>query len=173
MPFTHQTGAYNVQATLYAWARAQIIVNQPPLVSSVSILLQFPEGGIITPSWSFHMLTMEESPIVYQGGHVGDNQTGDRLFGIMEINCWVSRSTVGWMGQLNQMRDAVTKAVASLRATGSAILVRDFYADASAPAALTYKINIDRVEERGTATDPNPDIERKRLLLFFNWVERA
>ena len=71
------------------------------------------------------------------------------------------------------MQDALTKAVISLRSTGSALIIKDFYTNAAAPGNVSYRIVIDRVEARTPPYDPNPDIERRRMLLYFSWIERA
>jgi len=175
MAFTHDTGLYNVSASLFTWLNEQIAANKPPTVNTVKIVTEWPIDPVDTPCWSFHMLGVNPSPSQYQGGNVGGGLHGDMKHGIAEISCWVTRSdsNTGWRKQLRQMCDTVTKAIASLRASGSAIIIKDFYTSDTAPQDTAYKLVIERVEMRMPPVDPNPAIVRRRILVYFTWVERA
>lgn len=172
MPFSHTTGLFNVKATLYAWLNERLIANQPPLLAGVTFVRDFPDDAIRPPCWSVQWLGADGLS-GYLGGALDGGLYGDPRSGMVEISCWVTRRNEGWRAQLAQMEDAVTKAVMTLRATGSAIVIKDFYTSATAPQDTTYRIVLDRIEERTPPTDPNPEIERRRLLLYFNWLERA
>jgi hypothetical protein len=163
MPFSHDTGTYNVYGTLVAWLQEQLNTNRPPLVSSVRLNLDHPQQPIDPPEWSVHFRN-DTSEITLQGKNPGEWNNG-----MMEVNCWVSRKTTNWRGQLNQMADAVTKAVAGT----AAVIIQDFYTSSTAPTDLPNKIDMDRAEVRGHTPDPNPDIERTRIIIFFRWVERS
>ncbi len=173
MAFSHTYGIYNVEGTLVAWLTEQLNANKPSGMSSVRLNLNHPEQALTPPEWSAHFLSYDSDVSGVQGGHVGGGQYGGRMFGILEVNCWVSRKETAWRQTLNQMQDAVLKAVTALRATGSGVIIRDFYNSASAPPTLAGIIHIDRAEVVTTAPDPNPDIERRRILIYFNWTERA
>ncbi len=169
MTFDHDTGLYNVEGSLVAWLQVQLTTNRPPLITTVRLNLNAPEQVINPPEWSVHFLGYTESDQTYTGGQVGDSLKGNIVYGLMEVNCWVSRQDTNWRAQLNQMMDAVTKAVKST----TAVIVRDFYASSSAPPTLNYRIVLDGAEIRNPPVDPNPDIERRRVLIRFFWVERA
>ena len=172
MSFSHTLGAYNIEGTLRAWALAQITANRPPLVTTVSVIMDREEQPLTPPCWSVDFLG-GDSDRPYQGGNVEGGLHGHARWGLMEISCWVSRSLPGWRGQLAQMQDAVTKAVATVMASGGAVVVKDFYTSANTPASLTHRTSINREDVQSTAPDPNPDIERRRIIISYSWVERA
>jgi hypothetical protein len=172
MAFKHTTGMYNVRASLYAWLNVQVTANKPDVLSTATLQVEFPDEGIRPPCWSVHWYGAD-STTPYMGGITDGGLYGDVRHGIVEVSCWVTRRDENWRVQLAQMEDAVTKAVMTLRSTGSSITIKDFYASATAPADTSYRIVIDRIEERTPPTDPNPEIERRRLILYFNWLERA
>jgi hypothetical protein len=173
MPFTHVTGEYNVESTLRNWLYVQITDNRPPLVSATRINFDFPEKPIVPPCWSVHFLDVTPGRPL-QGDYVGDNQHGRQMFGLAEVSAWVTRqANPGWRGQLAQMVDAVTKAVHSVQSVGGNVIIKDFYTSTSAPANVTYRITIEGCEVRTPPTDPNPDFERRRILIPYFWVERA
>ena len=168
------TGLYNVQSTLFAWMYSQLLVFKPSLISTVQFVIEWPEEKIVTPLWSMIILGVDSGP-GFQGSHVGSGQHGDMRFGIAQVDCWVSRdpyTNPSWVAQLAQMQDTVTKAVHTLQATGSGLIIKDFYTDAQAPSNTNYRLTITGVERRQPPVDPNPSIERKRILLTFQWVER-
>lgn len=175
MTFSHTTGQYNVLGTLYAWLQGALTGNKPPLLSSVTLVVENPQdpmGNATLPCYSVHYLGADTGPSPYQGGRVDDG-SGEQKFGIVEVNAWATRRDANWRAQLVQMQDALTKAVVSLRSTGSALIIKDFYTNAAAPSNVSYRIVIDRVEARTPPYDQNPDIERRRMLLYFSWIERA
>ena len=164
MTWKHDTGIYNVEASLVAWLVAQITTNTPPLVSTIRVNLSMPERPLNPPEWSIHFLGYGSD----EGGLEG-KRPGVWRYGIAEVNCWVTRADTNWRGQLNQMVDAVTEAVAGEHS----VIIRDFYTSDSAPAATNYRMTLTRAELRWPPTDPNPDIERRRILIYFQWVERG
>lgn len=172
MVFSHTTGVYNVEASLMAWLNERLTANIPPLVSTVVLTMAVPETPLNCPMWSAHFLGYDESPTPYQGRSTSGTTHGARMHGLIEVSCWVSRQNVQWRGQLAQMIDVVVASVTDARATGSAVIVKDFYTSTTAPANTTYHITLEDVEVRTPPTDPNPDIERKRILISFTWVER-
>lgn len=164
MTFAHTTGVYNVEASLVAWLTGYIAANIPPLLSAVHVNLNAPEQPLAPPEWSIHFLGYGGNEAGMEGKHPGTWR-----YGIMEVSAWVSRSDDNWRGQMNQMVDVVTKAVVNTHS----VIIRDFYTNATTPTATAYRITIDRPEQRMPPVDPNPDIERRRVLVFFQWVERA
>jgi hypothetical protein len=170
----YDTGIYNVQGTLFAWLNAGLITNKPPLISSVVFTIEWPEQPLTAPQWSAIITNIDSDERGFQGSHVGGSEHGNMRFGIMQVDCWTTREgNEGWAAQLAQMQDAVARTVATLRGQGSALVIKDFYTDAAAPADTNAKITVNRMERAQAPNDPNPDIERKLVRLFFQWVERA
>ncbi|MFA6044752.1 MAG: hypothetical protein WC718_07195 [Phycisphaerales bacterium] len=168
----HDTGVYNVEGSVTAWMAGQLLGTLPPLALTATVNVNHPEQALAPPQWSIHHLPAGSDVVGFQGGNVDGGKKGRRRFGIAEVNCWTSRSATSWRAQLAQMGDAVTRAVINLLATGGSIPIYDFYTSAGAPAALTYRIVIERAEEMAVTPDPNPDIERKRILVYYHWTER-
>ena len=170
---TFDTGLYNVQSTLFAWLYEQLIAFKSPSVASVTAVIEWPQGKIITPSWSMIILGVDSGG-GYEGSNVGGGQHGDMRFGMMQVDCWVARDeNATWVKQLAQMQDAVTKAVHTVQAKGSGLVIKDWYTNGQTPADTAYRLTITGIERRQPPVDPNPSIERKRILLTFQWVERV
>lgn len=173
MTLDHDTGWYNVQGTLNAWLAAQLAANRPASTPNAALIFDHPEQPLVPPCWSVHHLGTNPDAAGIQGGHVGNGQVGRVRYGILEVSCWVTRRDAAWRKQLAQLQDALTVALADLQKTGSGLAIRDFYASEHQPAALAYRIMIDRAEGRMPPTDPNPDIERRRVLVYYHWTERT
>jgi len=165
------TGLYNVQSTLFAWMYAQLIAFKPASIDAVRFQIEWPEEAITAPLWSMIILSVD-SGSGFQGNHVSGNQRGGLRYGISQIDCWVTRRNDNWVQQLAQMQDAVSKAVHTLQAKGSALVIYDFYTNVQAPIKTSYRMTITGLSRHQPPTDPNPDIDRKRMLLNFQWVER-
>jgi hypothetical protein len=172
MPFQHQTGVYNVQSSLIAWLNAQLNSDPPPTTGPLTLVIDHPDEPVRLPQVSIHFLRIDPDPVPVLGQQVGGG-TGLRRFGAAEIDCWVSRQEAHWRAQLLQMQDRITQMVLGLRAAGSSIPIYDFYADPAEPPLVAARIFIGTVEQRRPPFDPNPAVERKRLVLHFWWVERG
>jgi len=169
----HDTGVYNVEGTLRAWLMAGLLANTPSSVSEVRLNLDMPEQPLNPPEWSVHFRVSRLSES-FQGSHVGSNQHGEIRYGTMEVNCWVSReNNPAWRKQLAQMRDAVSKSVQQLRATGSGLKVYDFYANENTPSQIAQLIKLLTITEAAVPADPNPDIQRARFLIDYLWTEKV
>ncbi len=174
MTFSHSSGSYNVEATLMAWLYEQLIAYKPPLVTTVFMAGEFPEKAVQCPVWSVHFTTAEsDEGGGYQGGHVDTGKHGTMMYGIMEVGCWVSRANDNWRAQKAQMVDVVTYALNTLLGTGAAVIIHDWYTSSDAPPETSYKVSIRSWSLRPPPVDPNPDIERERVLVFYQWVERV
>lgn len=172
MPFALTTGQYNVKATLYAWLAVQIAAYKPDGITTALVVVDFPEQPLTAPVWSLSWLgTIPDAP--YQGGNVGSGQYGGAHTGMLEINCWVTLRMTNWSGLLDQMSDTLLKAVAANKANGSAVVIRDFYTSATAPAETAYRVTLGELDARTPPYDPNPDIKRRRFILPVRWIVRG
>jgi hypothetical protein len=170
---THDTGFYNVVATINNWLNEKLIVNKPPTLSAATLVFVRPEILLRAPGWSVHYLSVDDDVTPFHGGITSGGTRGRRRFGLLEISCWVTRRAVNWQQQLLQMQDAVTLSVTQQLSSGAAIVIQDYYTLASQPPDTAYRVTLTEIETREPPTDPNPDIERKRLLISFYWVERT
>ena len=173
MPFTHDTGVYNVQSSLTAWLQTQLTANVPPATGALTLNLNYPDQPLVPPTVSVTFLGGDADPMTYHGGVVGATLRGGRRWGLMSIDCWVSTTHSDWRAELMQMQDSITKAFMTLLATGGSIPIYDFYTSSAAPATVAYRVFIGWVRESETAPDPNPAIKRKHLMVQYNWIERA
>lgn len=173
MPFDHETGLYNIQSSLIAWLNTQINTTPPPATGPLALVIDHPDQPVRLPELSITFLRVDPDPVPVLGQQIGGGLVGVRRFGAAEIDCWVSRHEAHWRAQLLQMQDLITQIVLGQRAAGSSIPVYDFYADPDAPPLVNARIFIGTVEQRRPPFDPNPAVERKRLVIHYWWVERA
>lgn len=174
MTFSHTTGTYNVHATLVSWVASIYATAVPAVGVALAILLDHPTTPIDPPCVSVHFLGDDSDPSMRFGGmNVGGGLHGVGRFGLLEVDLWASRSAQNWRAQLRQLHDALSKGVISLHSSGGAMPIKDFYTTATSPADTAYLVRIDGIEERGSLPDPNSDIQRKRLILTYSWVERV
>jgi len=50
MPFSHDTGIYNVQSSLVAWLQAQINADPPPPLDALILVLDHPDQPVHLPA---------------------------------------------------------------------------------------------------------------------------
>jgi hypothetical protein len=173
MPFSHDTGIYNVQGSLVAWLQAQINASPPPATGPLILVLDHPDQPVHLPGVSVHFLGIEPDPQPVLGSQIGGGQVGLRRFGQMEIDGWASRQDANWRAQLLQMQDVITLAVRTQRAAVSSLPVYDFYTNAAAPSVLPYRVFIGDVTSQHPPAVANPAVERTRIVIRFWWVERG
>ena len=164
MPFSHSTGLHNIQATLFAWLRAALTSNPPPAVPQVQLALDHPASTLAAPLWSAHVSGTANSTSFYDA---------TQRFGLLEVNCWVTRSDPGWRAQLAQMLDAVTLAAQTLLSEGGGLAIKDFYSDPAAPPDTNARLSVTRIEQPPTPHDSTANLVHGRVVLHFHWFERA
>lgn len=174
MTFSHTTGIYNVHATLVAWLQGVYSTPAPAVGSAITINLDHPTQPIVAPDISAYFLSILDDPnMQFQGSHTGSGTHGRGKFGLLEVDLWVSRAAANWRAQLIQLYDLLSRAVINLHSTGGAVTVKDFYTNSSTPADTSYLVRIEGIEESEAAHDPNPQLERKRVIVTYSWVERV
>jgi len=173
MPFSHDTGVYNVQSSLGAWLQAQIAASPPPATGPLTLVLDHPDQPVHLPGMSVHFLEIDPDPQPELGSHIGVGQVVQRRAGQMESDGGAARQASNWRAQLMQMQDVITRAVRTQRAAGSSLPVYDFYTSAAAPSVLAYRIFIGDVTAQRPPAAANPSIERARIVIRFWWVERG
>lgn len=168
MAALHVTNTLNVEATLNQWIMDKLnALNKPSWLASFTFRFDAPETAMVLPAFSVYHLPVDSRKIV-QGDYVGTGK-GAQSVSLMDLSCWVSRSNINWSAQLRTMRAFVDQVFAG----NSIIQLVDYLTDPANPAAVSYKVEVERVEWDTVVDDPNPDIERARALVRYRWIQRS
>lgn len=174
MPTLTAATRYHVEATLNAWLNTTIsAITRPTWLSTLpSFAFNAEETtAAITAGQPCFAVTHIPAGMLndIQGRVVGDGLQGRRALGIMEVSCYVTRSAnPSWNAVLRTMRDLVETAATSTRT----VTISD-YSTPGVPTATAYKIDIMDVTETPTETDPNPAIQRARVLIRYQFIYRS
>lgn len=126
------------------------------------------EVDLPTPSFSVHFIPITTADEI-QGRNAG-GLSGMHSYGLMEVNCWVSRGgNPDYLAQLNTMVAMVQDAVIRY----PVVVIKDYLSNPMSPSTTEYKINMGNIEVTPTEHDPNVDLERRRLLCRFDWWQRV
>lgn len=172
MTAIHPASSFNAEASLNAWIAAALQAFSLPLwVSTLPpIIYDFPEVSATIPCFSAIHIPVGADP-AYQGRSVGGTDKGERVTAIMEVSCWVSRTKAptAWYPLLMFMRDAVLSAATAQRV----VVISDYLSSLTAPPLTLYKITLDRALKVPVEHDPNPAVERERILIDYSYIYRA
>lgn len=158
------TAAYNVEATLNAWLQTGLLaLSRPSFLPAFGLVFVMPDAGISPPAVS----------VAHQGlrhARTFNGVQAMRAGGLMDISVWVSRGgNARWLAQLMTLQSMVTQ----VRNNATSVVVQDYLTDPANPTATTYKIDLYDLEPVTVTQDPNPDIERRRMLLRYQWYVRS
>jgi hypothetical protein len=165
MTTLHVTNPLNVEATLNQWFSANMsAITRPSWLTfaAQAVVFNVPETGIATPCFSVNHI-----PVGQYVQHMG-KQPGDRAVGLMEVNAWVSRRVTHWNAQIKTMDGMVRKVFCDF----AAVQLVDYLTDPNTPTAQPYKVNLMGLESVPVMPDPNPDIERRRFLIRYQWTQQ-
>lgn len=163
-----ETSRFNVEATLNSWLLTTVNdYDKPTWMGDISFVFDMPDTELPTPAISLHHIPIDTEPR-WQGNNVGTGN-GYRASAFMEINLWVSKTNPNWMAQLRTMQSMVEHAAINK----VVVMVRDYYSNPVSPTLMGYKVNIGALTGRETQPDKNPNIERRRLLLLYDWIIRV
>lgn len=170
MTTIQQTSVYNVETSINAYMRAQLAtVTRPAWLTTMPGIVSLPiESAASLPGFSFHHLPVGMYDR-WQGRAVDGGYKGQKAVQIFEVDCWVSRSNRDWQAQLRTMKDMALTVLNS----AAEVVIRNYAADQSSPAATSYLVRWSDVSMPQTAPDDNPDIERARILATYSWVYRS
>lgn len=167
-----QAISFNVEASLNEWMRAALTAFTLPswIASLPPIVYDFPQVSASIPCFSISHLPVDIDSN-FQGKNIGGGDKGGRATGILDISCWVSRSKApsSWYPILMTLRDFAL----STAQNTNVVIIQDYQASLTAPAATVYKINIDHASVVEVVHDPNPDVERKRILIDYSYFYRS
>jgi hypothetical protein len=166
------SSVYNIEATLNAWLRAALATYTRPadigLDTAPPVITDVPDRTAAFPSWSIHHIGASTRDVL-QGRVTDGVKSGVWASGLMEANCWVTRGHTSWMAQLRWMHSAVLDVVAGT----SGVVVKDYASDPYNPADTAYRVIVGDAQTTATGPDPNPDVERRRVLVGYRWVLRS
>jgi len=163
MTALHVTNTVNVEATLNQWIQDEInALDKPAWLPTFVFVFDAPETTLILPAFSVYHLPV--SAVKSWNGVISSENVS-----LMEVSCWVTRGNTNWSAQLRAMRAYVDQIFAANRTAQ----ISNYLSDPANPVAVSYKIDIQRVEWNMVIDDPNPDIERARALIRYRWIQRS
>jgi hypothetical protein len=174
--------AFNAEASLNGWLAETLAAYLLPawLPTLPPIVYDWREIELTLPCFSLTHIPVRAQPR-YQGRHVGGSQKGLRAAAMLEVSCWVARTSPSYSAQLRTMRDFVLTAVAAT----SAVPIKDYAANPAAPPVTAYRVFLGQVSGAPIALDENrnalqagivianPDVLRARLLIDYTYIHRA
>lgn len=170
MPTLTAATRFHVEATLNAhFTTAISAITRPAWLTTLpAFVYNWDEVTAAIPCFAFaHIPAGMLNDL--QGRTVGDGQQGRKALGILEVSCFVSRTAnPSWSAQLRTMRDLVDTAATSTRT----VVIND-YSTPGVPTATPYKVNIEDVNETPVEADPNPAIQRARILIAYSFTYRT
>lgn len=169
MVIINEANTYNVETSINAWlVEALENITRPVVLSGYSVVFNLPETAIVTPAFA---VTHRGIGIgrTFQGMHVGNGNRGGRAGGLLLIDCYVSRQAPNWNAYLS----AMAAMVMSIFAGTSGIAVYNYMEDPDFPTDTPYKVDFMEFEAIEVAADPNPDIERRRFNIRYDWTVRS
>lgn len=165
---------FNVESSLNFWLEAQLDLDRyaPPSFFSgypgAKLILTMPETPANVPAFSMHHLPIETMDR-YQGRRTGVNERGVWYEAFMDVSTWVSRKNANWLADKRWMNAILQDMVINT----PAISVTDFLTNYPMDDTVDYVIFIDRIDNRQTVPDVNPDIERDRFLIKYHCILRS
>lgn len=163
---------FNVEASLNkAFTDAITAITRPAWLSALpAFVYNWDEVAASMPCFAFFHIPAGMLN-THEGRNVGDGQSGRKALGILEVDCYVTRTnTPNWSAILRTMRDLVETAATSTRT----VTILDYQTSTSSPSATSYKVNIEDVQETPVEPDAaNPAIQRARILITYSFTYRA
>lgn len=175
MTTLHVTSTFNIESSLNAHFAEHLGVIEttwflaPLRIDSlnVRVVYNMPEVTLNTPCFSIVHLG-GGAGMQYQGNTEGYTTKTTRNYGQMDISAWVSRdkkvnNQTVWSSQLAFMQDMIMQ-VYQLYPN---IPIRDYLSSPGFPADTGYLVRMQNLSVVQTAADPNPNIERRRVLIAY------
>ena len=170
----HDTSTFNIEPTLNAFFAREIgLYDKPVWLPTFVFVYNTPEIEANLPCYSFDHLSgsVEDS---YMGRVENDSTSVMKAYGILEVNAWVNRNQNYngqnvWHARLRWMASVVEEIVNK----NARVPLMDYLSDPLYPADTGYLVTLERMQIVQTAQNPNPAVERKRLLIPYCWGLRA
>lgn len=171
MTTLHVTNDFNVEATITKYFRnAFTAITRPSVLPTLPTFYDnLPETTPSFPCFSFvHMPA--GSIDIFQGRNAELNTKTTRNLGILDLSAWVSRSAVDWMAQLRVMTAMINTAFID---SHSGIIIKDYTTTPANPTNTAYRAVLNDLDFVSVNDDPNPDIQRRRALVRYQWNMRS
>lgn len=173
MAYTAQPGAFlNVAGSFNNFFATQVTAKGlPAFMPSAVVNFDYPVQPLTYPSFSVTHLGSVAVREVAQGRQLDGGWKGAEQVGLAEISCWESfgRASGAHTYNLRIMRDMAARVFG----TGAAINILDVYGSTSAPTGNGTIVRAGPVREAPAGPDPNPDVQRVRLLVQYTYLERV
>ena len=172
----HVTASINVEASLNAWMQTQLaLVTKPSFLASYNVVMIEPQVALAPPAFSFTHLpagTLSR----YQGNAASDTLKGYFALGIFDVSAWVTRESINWRAQLRWMVAAVERVV--IGQAHGAVEIQDYLTDPNSPTDSNFRVTLGSISKPqlvipNETFDPNPNIERVRMLIDYQWIQRS
>lgn len=164
------TSQFNVETSLNAALASAIAGFQMPAWLPVAPPVVFIPADIAlsAPCFAaFHIPVASDDR--YQGRRGGAAHV-TRDTALMEVSAWVTSRHPAWLAQLRTMTDIVKH----WHNRSAQIVIQNYAADATAPVATAYKVNLNGITVHPIQQDPdNPALWRARMLIPYSWHYRA
>jgi len=161
---------FNVEATLNAYMRTQLATY--PLTSWMAalppVVTDWPIKTTSMPAFSIAHIDVGGDDR-YQGRNVGNGNLGMMTMGIMDVSAWVTKSNTNWLIKLRTMESMIMDVLVG-QAT---VVIKDYYTNQVSPSNTAYRLTLGNVRRVSVAQDPNPDVQRRRVLVNYDWVMRS
>lgn len=168
MSTLHPTSTFNIEASVNKWVQEGLEnFSRPSFLPAFGVVFNMPEDGLTPPCVSaFHIPVSAVD--TFQGGR-GDDAYARQSAGLVDLSAWVTRQQNGWNAHLMTMASMIE----SLAAGNPTIPVYDFLTLPGTPIPVEYRVVIRGLTFATTSPDENPDIERRRYLLRYEWNSRS
>jgi hypothetical protein len=168
MTTIQQSSITNVEATLndaFSTALSGFTFPAAYFSQQPGVVMIAEEAEPTLPAYSLNHINVSSDDVGTEGTYRAMS-----TMQIMEVNAWVSRASANWLAQLRFMVDTIH----TWRSLNhSTIRIKDFAANPSSPSTTAFLIQLGEVNLVATSPDPNPDIERRRVLVYYRFYYRA
>lgn len=156
----HVTAPLNVQTTINVWLKQALEEYVlPPQLPSWKYVEMMPESGIEPPAISIFHIPIEDTP----------NNIDSDSRALADISVWVTRKDHAWSYQRLYMHSMIAQTMAGF----TEIQIHDYVFDPANSTPEPYRIVFGTLDAVPNVPDVNPDIERTRLLLAYEWKTRS
>jgi hypothetical protein len=173
--FSALWGAYDVEGSINLLFASAITANGAPAwMPSARIITDMGREGSVLSGYSGHAFALAHlgsQPVMqFEGGTVDNGVGGYMRQGMLQIDCWISKTYAGegFAARLRIMRDLVSRAIGS----GRAVPIYNLYGSTATPVYTTAIARIWPPQFDAPSVDVNPDYLRIRGVANYTWTER-